>query len=69
MKQITLEPTLSRSQPEEVCLGRLVVLGAFFGLAMMLLWQLAGPTPAGHVLAWGVAIWAGFKLYRAIEGA
>jgi len=69
MKQITLEPTLSRSNTEDVCLGRLVVLGAFFGLAMLLLWELAGPTPAGHALAWGVAILAGFKLWRAIDGA
>jgi hypothetical protein len=69
MKQISLEPALYRGRSEDVCLGRLVVLGAFFGLAMALLWQLAGPTPLSHALAWGVAVLAGFKFWRAIEGA
>jgi len=44
------------------------MLGALFGMAMLLVWQLAGPTPAGHAIAWGVAIIAGLKLWRAIEG-
>jgi hypothetical protein len=62
MKQITLGQ-------ENPCLGRLVVLGAMFGFAMLLVWQLAGPTPTGHALAWGIAILAGIKFWRAIEGA
>ena len=62
MKQITLSQ-------ETPCLGRLVALGALFGFAMLLVWQLAGPTPAGHALAWGVAILAGLRLWRAVEGA
>lgn len=53
---------------EAPCTGRLVVLGTFFGLAMMVVWQLAGPSPAGHALAWGIALVAGLKLWRAVEG-
>ena len=62
MKQITLSH-------EAPCAGRLVMLGVLFGFAMLLLWQLAGPTTTGHPLVWGVAILAGFRLWRAIEGA
>jgi hypothetical protein len=62
MKQIILSH-------ETPCTGRIVVLGVMFGLAMLLLWQLAGPTPAGHALAWGIAILAGFKLWHLIDEA
>lgn len=62
MKQITLNQ-------ETPCLGRLIMLGLLFGIAMLLVWELAGPTPAGHAFAWVIAILAGFKLWRAIEAA
>ncbi|MBV9333990.1 MAG: hypothetical protein JO146_08265 [Candidatus Eremiobacteraeota bacterium] len=62
MKQITLNQ-------EEPCIGRLIWLGALFGVAMLMLWWVAGPTPFGHALAWGVAILAALRLWRAIEGA
>ena len=62
MKQITLNQ-------EAPCLGRLVMPGLLFGIAMMLVWELAGPTPAGHAFAWAVGIVAGFKLRRAMSGA
>jgi hypothetical protein len=62
MKQITLSNEIP-------CSGRIVMLGVVFGLAMLLLWQLAGPTPAGHALAWGIAVVAGFKLWHAIDEA
>jgi uncharacterized membrane protein YjfL (UPF0719 family) len=61
MKQINL----SHDTP---CASRLVMLGTLFGLAMLLIWQLAGPTPVGHVIAWGAATLAGLKLWRMIEG-
>ena len=68
MKQISLYPEYS-SYPASLCLGRLVGLGLFFGLAMALLWGIAGPSPAGRAVVWAIAIVAGLKLWRAIEGA
>ena len=69
MKQISLRTASYQTPSESICLGRLLVLGFFFGLAMALLWEFAGPTPAGHAVVWCVAIFAGLKFWRSIEGA
>jgi len=70
MKQITLENLGPQSVlAHSPCTGRLLALGAVYGVAMLVLWQLAGPAPLGHALAWGLAALAGLKLWNAAEGA
>lgn len=69
MKQITLEHFERPALTEGPCTGRLVTLGVLYGLAMLFLWQLAGPTPLGHALVWTIAVFGGWKLWRAVEGA
>jgi hypothetical protein len=69
MKQIILEHYGRPIAADGPCVGRLVTLGAVYGLAMLFVWQLAGPTPIGHALVWVLAAFAGLKLWRAAEGA
>jgi hypothetical protein len=60
MKQITLE-----SHPiglERPCLGRLFVMWGLYGLAMALLWRLAGGSPLVEAVVWTLAVGAGMGL-------
>lgn len=69
MKQIILGNPVQPATAEAPCLGHLVTLGVMYGIAMLFLWQLVGPTPFGHALVWILAGFAGLKLWRAAEGA
>jgi len=51
MKQITLN---NRTVPASYypCSGRLLLTWGFYGLAMLLLWRLAGPGAFAHLAVW-----------------
>jgi hypothetical protein len=69
MKQIALNVTPQARPDASLCVGRIVALCLFYAFAMAAVWQLAGPSPAGRLIAWLVALLAGKALWRAISGA
>lgn len=62
MKQIILETAPVAPPTSEPCLNGLVGRWVVYGLAMAVLWQLLGPTPAAHALTWAIALLVGLKL-------
>jgi hypothetical protein len=64
MKQIILETGPVAPPADEPCVNGTIARWAVYGLAMAVLWQLLGPTPAAHALTWGIALLVGLKLLR-----
>lgn len=64
MKQIILEAGPVTPPASEPCLNGIVGRWALYGLAMVLLWHLLGPTPVAHALAWAIALLVGLKLLQ-----
>jgi hypothetical protein len=64
MKQIILKPT---SPDAPACSGKLFWLWGCYGLALALLWQLAGASRAGEAIVWSVAVLAGLALALALR--
>jgi hypothetical protein len=69
MKQITLNTAPLNRPDASICVGRLVMFCLFYAFAMALVWQLAGPSPIGRLVAWLIALLAGRALWRAISEA
>ena len=69
MKQITLYQFQQPDAAAGPCTGRLVTLGVLYGIGMLFLWRLAGPTALGHAVVWGLGAFAGLTLWRAAEEA
>ena len=66
MKQITLEATVRPVGLKEVCTGRLLFVWGLFGVGMVALWSLAGPSAGAHAIVWAIGIVAGLALVSKI---